>query len=33
MNKPSPIQGCLTPEYEFANIVDQRPRLHAEKGG
>jgi len=25
MNQLSPIQDCLRPEYEFDNLVDQRP--------
>lgn len=32
MNQPSPIQGSLTPEYESANVIDQRSWLYAERG-
>jgi len=32
MNQPLLIQGCLTPEYDSANVAYQRPWLHTEKG-
>jgi len=32
MNQPSLIQDSLTPDNESGNVVDQRPRLHAERG-